>query len=183
MISEPFSYIWPPINVKDIFRCSFQRLSSHWCTKQSSRSSSGAPSTSSGRPHHQAVFSLLFRCSFLWLPSSGRPHHQAVFPLLFQCSFLWLPSSGRLRCLAVFPLKIRRYLQHSPWRAYHAATETSVGQNNHQKWCLSPGSVDLCNLSPFRHCTRLYAPLAVAATSLHTLTHLTFTLHLKLKLH
>jgi hypothetical protein len=38
-------------------------------------------------------------------------------------------------------------------RAYRAAIDTPLGQKNHQKWCLSPGSVDLCNLSLFRHCT------------------------------
>jgi hypothetical protein len=38
-------------------------------------------------------------------------------------------------------------------RAYRAATDTPLGQKNHQKWCLSPGLVDLCNLSLFRRCT------------------------------
>jgi hypothetical protein len=39
--------------------------------------------------------------------------------------------------------------------AYCAATETPLGQKNHQKWCLGPESVDLYNLSPFQHCTRI----------------------------
>jgi hypothetical protein len=38
-------------------------------------------------------------------------------------------------------------------RAYRAAIDTPLSQKNHQKWCLSPESVDLCNLSLFRHCT------------------------------
>jgi hypothetical protein len=39
-------------------------------------------------------------------------------------------------------------------RAYRTATDTPLGQKNHQKWYLSPGSVDLCNLSLFWRCTR-----------------------------
>jgi hypothetical protein len=39
-------------------------------------------------------------------------------------------------------------------RAYRTTADTPLGQKNHQKWCLSPGSVDLCNLSIFRRCTR-----------------------------
>jgi hypothetical protein len=39
-------------------------------------------------------------------------------------------------------------------RAYRAATDTPLGQKNHQKWCLSPISVDLCNFRLFRRCTR-----------------------------
>jgi hypothetical protein len=39
-------------------------------------------------------------------------------------------------------------------RAYRAAIDTPLGQKNHQKWCLSPGSMDLCNLSLFWRCTR-----------------------------
>jgi hypothetical protein len=38
-------------------------------------------------------------------------------------------------------------------RAYRVATDTPLGQKNHQKWCLSPKSVDMCNLSLFRRCT------------------------------
>jgi hypothetical protein len=38
-------------------------------------------------------------------------------------------------------------------RAYRAATDALLGQKNHQKWCLNPGSVDLCNLSLFWRCT------------------------------
>ena len=33
-------------------------------------------------------------------------------------------------------------------RASRAVTETPLDQKNHQKWCLSPGSEDMCNLSP-----------------------------------
>jgi hypothetical protein len=52
-------------------------------------------------------------------------------------------------------------------RAYRASIETPLGQKNHQKWCLGPKLVDLCNLSPFWHCTRLHAPPAVAVVPPH----------------
>jgi hypothetical protein len=38
-------------------------------------------------------------------------------------------------------------------RAYCATTDTPLGQKNHQNWCLGLRSVDLCNLSLFRHYT------------------------------
>jgi hypothetical protein len=34
-------------------------------------------------------------------------------------------------------------------RANCATTVTPLGQNNHQKWCLGPGLVELCSLSQF----------------------------------
>jgi hypothetical protein len=45
----------------------------------------------------------------------------------------------------------------------------SKGQNNHQKWCLSLGTVDMRNLSQFRAFTRLHAP---PEGSVHLSTHL-----------
>jgi hypothetical protein len=86
-----------------------------------------------------------FRRSFRRPPFSGRPRRQCGIPAL---PLALLPTAAHLRPTApsVPPA--------TSARAYRAATDTPLGQKNHQKWCLSPGSVDLCNLSLFRRCTR-----------------------------
>jgi hypothetical protein len=137
-----------PINVNDVFQCSYRRPSSCRRTKRYSRSFSGAPS--GGRPFPadravNAVFPLFLWRSFRRPPFSGRPRRQCGIPAL---PLALLPTAAHLRPTAP-PIP-----PATSARAYRAATDTPLGQKNHQKWCLSPGSVDLCNLSLFRRCTR-----------------------------
>jgi hypothetical protein len=70
--------------------------------------------------------------------------HQAIFSLLFRLPL----TTAHLRPTApsVPPT--------TSAQAYSAATNTPLGQKNHQKWCLGLGSVDLCNLNLFWRCTR-----------------------------
>jgi hypothetical protein len=92
-----------------------------------------------------AVLPLLLRRSIRRPPFSGRPRRQCGIPAL---PLALLPTAAHLRPTAP-PIP-----PATSARAYRAATDTPLGQRNHQKWCLSPGSVDLCNLSLFRRCTR-----------------------------
>jgi hypothetical protein len=92
-----------------------------------------------------AVLPLLLRRSIRRPPFSGRPRRQCSIPAL---PLALLPMAAHLRPTAP-PIP-----SATSARAYRAATDTPLGQKNHQKWCLSPGSVDLCNLSLFRRCTR-----------------------------
>jgi hypothetical protein len=92
-----------------------------------------------------AVLPLLLRRSIRRPPFSGRPRRQCGIPAL---PLALLPMAAHLRPTAP-PIP-----PATSARAYRAATNTPLGQKNHQKWCLSPGSVDLCNLSLFRRCTR-----------------------------
>jgi hypothetical protein len=94
---------------------------------------------------NKAVLPLLLRRSFRRPPFSGRPRHQCGIPalplaLLSTAAHLW-PTAPPIP-------------PATSARAYRATTDTHLGQENHQKWCFSPGSVDLCNLSLFRRCTR-----------------------------
>jgi hypothetical protein len=92
-----------------------------------------------------AVLPLLLRRSIRRPPFSGRPRRQCGIPAL---PLALLPMAAHLRPTAP-PIP-----PATSARVYRAATDTPLGQKNHQKWCLSPGSVDLCNLSLFRCCTR-----------------------------
>jgi hypothetical protein len=94
---------------------------------------------------NKAVLPLLLRLSFRQPPFSGRPRRQCGIPAL---PLALLPTAAHLRPTAP-PIP-----PATSARAYRATTDTHLGQENHQKWCFSPGSVDLCNLSLFRRCTR-----------------------------
>jgi hypothetical protein len=116
--------------------------------------------------------------SFFGVPFGGCPtpaDHvtNAVFPLFLQLSFrslVFLSAVAQLQP-TMSPMRYSRSSFSSPFggrpsladrsasssgnfcQAYRTATETPLGQKNYQKWCLNPGSMDLCNFSPFQCCT------------------------------
>jgi hypothetical protein len=93
---------------------------------------------------NKVVLPLLLWCSFRRLPNSSRPCHQCGIPALPSAL---LPAAAHL-WLTAPPVPPATFA-----RAYRTATETPLGQKNYQKWCLNPGSMDLCNFSPFQCCT------------------------------
>jgi hypothetical protein len=94
---------------------------------------------------NKAVLPLLLWRSFPRPSNSGRPCRQCGIPALPSSL---LPAAAHLRPTAP-PVPPAAFS-----RAYCTATETPLGQKNYQKCCLSLGSVDLCNFSPFWRCTR-----------------------------
>jgi hypothetical protein len=92
---------------------------------------SGTPASSSALHPAAALFrptapSMRYSRSSFGAPSNGRPS----------------PANRAANSSGNFCPSLSRRHRHP------------LGQKNHQKWCLSPGSVDLCNLSLFRRCTR-----------------------------
>jgi hypothetical protein len=86
--------LWPPINVNDVFRCSYRRPSSRRRTKRYSRSFSGAPSGGRPFPADRAVNAVfpLFLPTLLPAAALFRPTAPSM---RYSRSSFGAPSDGR----------------------------------------------------------------------------------------